>query len=107
MVDDRIADAGDLAQFAGGRAQHLGEGAEAGKQRLGDRLGVAARQRLEEDQLDQLVVGQRRAAAFVEALLQPFTVTEIVGLVPIPGGRRAHAPSGKASPCFGETVKIS
>ena len=93
MVDHRVADAGDLAQLAGRRTQHLGKRAEAGEQRLGDRLGVAARNGLEEDQLEEFVVGQCRTAAVVEARLQAFTVAMEVGLVPVPGGRLAHVPS--------------
>ena len=50
-----------------GGVQGLGEGAEAGDQRLGERLGVAPRRGAEQDQLEQLVVGQGVGARLAEA----------------------------------------
>ena len=76
--DDALADAVDLGEARGRRGEHLGEGAEAPDQLLGDRLHVAARDGAEEHELEQLVVGQRIAADLDEAGAQPVTVTVVV-----------------------------
>ena len=66
-MHDGLADAVDLAEPGFGRGKHLGETAEAGEQRLGDRLNVAAGQGLKKDQFEQLVVGDRVGAGVVKA----------------------------------------
>ena len=81
-MDDRLADAGDFAQLALRRAQHLGKAAETVQQCLGNRLGVPAGHRLEEDQLEQLVISQRRGTTVTKALLQALTVPVEVRLFP-------------------------
>ena len=60
--------------------QRLGEGAELGEDGFGERLGVAARHRAEQDQLKQLVVGKRIGAGVAEAPPQPLAMAEIVWL---------------------------
>jgi hypothetical protein len=49
-----------------------------GEQRLGERLYVAARQRAEEDELKELIVGERLGADLAEAQPQPLAVPVIV-----------------------------
>ena len=61
---------GNLAQQMRRRAQHPRQRAEAFEQRLGDRLGVAARNQAKQQQLEQLVVGERVGAGLVEAFTQ-------------------------------------
>ena len=63
---------------AGGGGEHLGEGAEAAQQLLGDRLDVAARDRAEQHELQQLVIGQRVAADLGEAGAQAVAVAVVV-----------------------------
>ncbi len=58
----------------------LGEGAEAGKNRLGEGLRVAARHGAEQHQLQQLVVGQGVRPALAKALPEPFAMAEIMRL---------------------------
>jgi hypothetical protein len=58
----------------------LGEGAELSEDSFGERFGVAARHRAEQDQLKELVVGKRIGAGFAEAPPQPLAMAEIVGL---------------------------
>ena len=80
LRDRRVAEAGDLGEPLGAGGQRLGVGAEAGDQRLGDRLHVAARHGAEQNQLEQLVVGERRRAALAEALAQALAVAGVVRL---------------------------
>ena len=60
VMGDRFADAAHFDEAGFGRGEHFREAAEAGEQRLGQRLGVGAPDDLEEDQLEQLVVGEAR-----------------------------------------------
>ena len=74
-----------------GRVDHLGERAEARDQPLGQLLGVAARQRAEQHELEQLVVGQRVGATLAEALAQALAVARVVR-VRAPRERSADRP---------------
>ena len=65
-----------------GRRDHLGERPEPGHQRLGERLEIPPRDRAEQHELEQLVVGERLGAAGEEALAQPPAVSEIVRIGP-------------------------
>jgi hypothetical protein len=51
---------------------------EAVEQRLGDRLGIAARDQPEQHEFQQLVIGQRRVAMIAETLAQPFAMAVIM-----------------------------
>jgi hypothetical protein len=62
----------------GGR-QHLGEGAEALHELLGDGLHVPARDGAEEDEFQQFVIRQRIAAHLHEAGAQPVAMAVIMG----------------------------
>ena len=68
------------------RAEHLGEGAEMLDELLGERLDVALRDRAEEQQLEQLVVGQGGVAGVEEALAQTLAMAEMVRLGVVRGG---------------------
>ena len=60
--------------------QHAADPAEFAQQRLGERLGVAARDREREQIFDQLVIEQRLAAALEQPLAQPGAVARgVVG----------------------------
>src|SRR5690606_20687534 len=76
----RLADTLDLRQKGGGRAEHAGERAEPVEQRLGDRFRVAARDKAEEDELKQFVVGECSVAVFAKAGTKPLAVTVIMSL---------------------------
>jgi hypothetical protein len=78
LGDRRFADAGNLAQQLFRRVHRLGEGAEAGNERLGQRLGIAPRRGAEQDQLEQLVVGEGVWPRLAEALPEPLAMTEIM-----------------------------
>ena len=67
LGDGGFADAGNLAQQLLGGVQRLGESAEAGDQRFGERLGIAPRRRAEQDQFEQLIVGEGVRARLAEA----------------------------------------
>ena len=79
--DDALADAVDLHQPRRRGGEHLGEGAEAPDQLLGDRLHVAARDRAEQHELQQLVIRQGVAAHLREARPQPVAVAVVMGIV--------------------------
>jgi hypothetical protein len=64
--DDAVADPIDLHEALRRRRQRLGEGAEAFEDFLGDGFDVAARDRAEEDQFEQFVIGQAVAARLRE-----------------------------------------
>src|SRR4051794_25656903 len=66
---------------AGGGGERLGEGAEAADQLLRDRLHVAARDRAEQHDLQELVIRQGVAAGLREARPQPVAVAVVVGIV--------------------------
>ena len=70
---DGLADAGHAAQLGRRGGQHPRERAEPGQQRLGQRLDVAARDRAEQLQFEQFVVGQGGELA-AGALAQPLAV---------------------------------
>ena len=59
-------------------AQHLGEGAEAGEQLLGDGLGVAAPDGAKQQHLEKLVIRHGIGAGLAEAFLQPFAMPQEV-----------------------------
>ena len=80
-VDHPVADARHLLQRPLFGAEHGADGAEALDQPLGERLDVAPGQRLAEQQLQQLVVGQSVRARLVEALAQPLAMAVKMGLV--------------------------
>ena len=107
MVGDAFADALDLDQPRRRRRQHLGEAAEAGEQGLGDRLGVDAGKRLEEDQFEQFVVAEIFSADFIEALAHTLAMLEIVGKVPAFLAKSRHLPLRGGNRPFGDRVKIS
>ena len=102
-----LADAVDLGQARHRRGQHLAEAAEFPEQLLGDRLGVDPRDRLEQEQLEQLVVAEVLPADLVEALAQPLAVVVVVGDVPGLVVEARHAPLRGGVRPFGESVKIS
>jgi hypothetical protein len=60
------------------RRHDLGERAELGDQRLGERLDVAARDGAEQHQLQQLVFGDGVGSAAEEAFPQPLAMAEIM-----------------------------
>ena len=76
----RLAEPRHLEQQILRRVHGLGEGAEAGQDRFGERLRVPARHGAEENELKQLVVGQGVRAAVAKALPQPFAMAEIMRL---------------------------
>ena len=85
----------DLGEPRLRRRDHLGERAECSQQRLGQRLDVAPRQRAEQQQLEQLVVGHRVGAGLAKALAQPLAVAVIMrqGLGEPAFGRAAFFPT--------------
>ncbi|WP_189431087.1 hypothetical protein, partial [Mesorhizobium sp. M2D.F.Ca.ET.147.01.1.1] len=62
------------------RAEHFGSLAEAGDQRLGDWLGVDARDEPEKQELEQLIVGQGVRTASRKAFAQAVAMAVIVRL---------------------------
>jgi hypothetical protein len=60
--------------------QDLGEGAEAGKERPGERFSISALRGAEEDQLEKIVAGKGASAGIAEATSQPLAMAEIMGL---------------------------
>jgi hypothetical protein len=59
--------------------EHPGERAEAGDQRLGSGLGIAARAGSEQQVLQHFVVGERLGPAFEQPLTQPCAVACGIG----------------------------
>lgn len=80
----------DLLEEADGRAKHLGQGTEAGEQRLGDRLGVGARDQAEEQEFQKLIVGQGVGTCRGEAFAQTVAMAEIMRLLLDPLGLRGR-----------------
>ena len=78
--DGRLAEPRHLSQAFLRRVQRLGEGAEMGEDGFGERFGVAARHRAEQDQLQKLVVGEGVGAGLAEAPPQPLAMAEIMWL---------------------------
>ena len=78
LVDRGLADAIDFAQPRHRRVNDFGERAEFLQQRLGQRLGVAPRQRRKQRHLQQFVIAQRLRPGAVEALAQPFAMAVIM-----------------------------
>jgi hypothetical protein len=72
---DAVSHALDFSKQVRWCAEHFGQGAEPGQQRLGDRLGVAARDQPEQQQLEQFIIGKRPVAALAEALAQPVAMS--------------------------------
>ena len=79
VVGDRFADAAHLQEAGLRGGEHFREAAETGEQRLGQRLGVGAPDDLEEDQLEELVVGEGVGAGVAKTLLQAVAMADIVG----------------------------
>src|SRR5688500_15003546 len=100
-----LADAVDLDEALRRGGEHVGEAAETGQQCLGDGLGVAAGERLKQEQLEELVVLERVGPRLAEAGLQPFAMSEIMGLVPALVGGAGHQVLAARSRA--ESVKIS
>ena len=73
------ADALDLLQLLGAGGQHIGQAAETLDQRLGDGLGVLARVVGEEQDFQDLVIGQRFRAAREQPLAHPVAMAEMAG----------------------------
>src|SRR5262245_14284278 len=92
FADGRLADAGDFAQEFVRSVHRLGKGAEAGDQRLGHGLGVAARRGAEQDQLEQLVLGEGVGAALAETAPEPLAMTVIMRLAGIFEAHSAFRP---------------
>src|SRR4051794_40713835 len=84
------------AQARHRRMHDLGKRAKNLDQRLRQRLGVTPRQRRKQRHLQQLVVAERVRTGAVEALAQPFAMTEIVrrffGLALVVVGLGGHRP---------------
>src|SRR5688572_33305389 len=74
----RLAELADLPQSLGRRRDDLDERAECLQQLLRQRLDVTLRDRAKENQLEHLVVGERRRAALAEARAQALAVAEIM-----------------------------
>ena len=70
--------AGHLHQPVLGGGDDAVEVAEGGEERLGERLHVDALDGVEEEELEQLVLGHRRVAAGEEALAQALAVAPVV-----------------------------
>ena len=64
----RFADTLYLLQERRGRAEDGSECSEPVEKRFGDRLGVAARDQPEEQQLEDFIIGQRAVAILAEAV---------------------------------------
>ena len=62
------------------RGNSLGETAETGNQRLGERFHVAPRNGREQHQFHHLIVGQGLGAAYKEALAQSLAMADIMRL---------------------------
>ena len=67
-----------------GRGDDIAERPEAVDEALGQRLGVHARDRHEQEKLEQLVIGERVAPAVHEALAQSLAMAKIVRKVVAP-----------------------
>jgi hypothetical protein len=93
LGDRALADAFDLAQPGGGRGDDLGEGAELGDQRFGQRLDVALRNGAEHHQFEQFVIADRLGAGLAETRAQALAVTVVMRR-----GLRETDPL-RASPC--------
>ena len=63
----RVAHPRDLGETLRRGGHHFRERAEVGEQRLGERLDVSARERTEENELQELIVGKRVGAGLAEA----------------------------------------
>ncbi len=67
----RLSDALDLLQQRAGAPKTPASDPAVDRQRLGDRLGVAARDQPEKQELEDFIIGKRRIAMFPEAIAQP------------------------------------
>lgn len=74
-----LSDAFDFLKEVQGSAEDGRKRAEAVEQRLGDRLGVAAGDEAEEDELEDFVIRQRRIPVFAVAGSQAIPMAVIVG----------------------------
>jgi hypothetical protein len=75
---DALADTLYIGQQVRGRGENLGEGAEPPDQALGDRLHVPARDGPEQEEFDELVIGEALAPGLRETRAQPFAMAEVV-----------------------------
>lgn len=73
-----LSDAFDFLKEVQGSAEDGRKRAEAVEQRLGDRLGVAAGDEAEEDELEDFVIRQRRIPVFAVAGSQAIPMAVIV-----------------------------
>ena len=79
QLDDRcIAKPLDFVQTLGARRHDLGERAEAGDERFGERLDVAPWHGAEKNELEQFILAQGIGAALAEPVAQPLPVAEIM-----------------------------
>ena len=78
IARDRRTDAVDFRQPFRAGGEDFGQRAESADQRLGDRLGVAARHHAKQHEFEKFVVGQGIGAE-QEAVAQPVAVPEMVG----------------------------
>ncbi len=101
---------GDLAHalgVAGGLAgQHGTQAAEGCQHRLGDGLGVAAIDREEQQQFEQLVVRDGRGTTLQEALAQPLAMAVIVLAAPaLEAAGTVLGETARGADRFGEAVR--
>jgi hypothetical protein len=78
LGDDRLARSIDLGEPRGRGGNDLREGAELLDQDFRERLHVAPRQRAEEHELQEFVIGKRPGAAFPEARAQAVAMAVIM-----------------------------
>src|SRR5690606_26307354 len=107
----------DFRQTGRGCTQHPGERAEAGKQVLGERFGVALWQDHVEQEFEQFIVGKRIAADGIESVPGALTMSYIVRLYRSFSHAIVFVAGDFAQICFrassglnrppGEAVKIS
>src|SRR5258706_5733791 len=75
---NRVSDTFDLQETFRGRGHGFGEAAKPGKDLLGERLYVPARDSPEQDQFQKLIIGKRLSPAFPEPLPKTITMAPIM-----------------------------
>lgn len=98
-----LSDAFDFLKEVQGSAEDGRKRAEAVEQRLGDRLGVAAGDEAEEDELEDFVIRQRRIPVFAVAGSQAIPMAVIVRI----GCRRRRGCGAVAGPLLRENPRSS